>query len=271
MRPRPPPWRGALRVALMPSAAADRSVPGPFRGAPWRSRGGLAAAGLAMALAQVGPAAALPAATQPGAALPRVPRVVEVPFRPAFVRPPGGGEVPARVGQVLAPASLIRTASPGRLQVLLADGRQFRLGGDALLRLAPEGLRLLRGQIIAWVNPGRSVAAPLRIRTRMVTASIVGTTVFIEASDDRLTLLSWEGKVRVETDDGRRYLLGGGEVLTLEGQSWQAPRRLSVSEAVTRRRASILLNGFATPMETLPLIERELGIRSASPSLSPAR
>lgn len=202
---------------------------------------------------------------QARAAVP-VPRVVEVPFKPAFVRPPGRKEVLARVGQILAPTSLLRTEKPGRLQVQLANGRNFRLGGDAVLRLAPDGLNLEKGQIIAWVNPGQKGGSPLKIRTRVATASIVGTTVFIEATDDSLKVFSWEGHVQVETDAGRRYNLTSGQQLTLDKQTWQEPRRLSQSEAAARRQKSILLNGFATPMETLPVIEKELGLTAVPPA-----
>lgn len=213
--------------------------------------------------------AGLALALSPAPASAPVPRVVEVPFRPAFVRPPGGREIPARAGQILAPATLLRTAKPGRLHVLLANGRQFRLGGDAVLRLAADGLQLERGQIIAWIRPGQKGGAPLKIRTRVATASIVGTTVFIEATADSLKVFSWEGRVRVETDAGRRYDLTSGQQLSLDGQTWTPPVRLSPAEAASRRQKSILLNGFATPMETLPLIEKELGI-SAQPALVPA-
>lgn len=190
-----------------------------------------------------------------------VPRVVEVPFRPAFVRPPDGREKPARAGQILPVNALLRTERPGRLQVQLANGRQFRLGGDAVLQLGSDGVTLQKGQIIAWVNPGQQGAAsPLRIRTRLATASIVGTTVFLEATDDSLKVFSWEGHVQVVTDAGRRYDLNSGQQVSFENDAWQPLRRLSQSESAARRQKSILLNGFGTPMETLPVIERELGL-----------
>ncbi|MEI8251333.1 MAG: FecR family protein [Synechococcus sp. ELA057] len=197
-----------------------------------------------------------------------VPRVIEVPFIPAFVKPPGGSEIRARAGQILAPGSTLRTEKPGRIQVMLANGRQFRLGGDAVLRLGPGDLDLEKGQIIAWVNPGQKGGSPLRIRTRVATASIVGTTVFIDATADSLKMFSWEGHVRVETDTGRQVNLRSGEQLSYVNNAWQEPIRLSQPEAAARRGRSILLNGFETPMETLPVIERELGI-SAQPVSNP--
>ena len=197
--------------------------------------------------------------TQARAAAP-VPRVMEVPIRPAFVRPPGGKEIPARSGQILAPTTLLRTEKPGRLQVKLANGRNFRLGGDAVLRLAADGLSLEKGQIIAWVNPSQKGGSPLKIRTRVATTSIVGTTVFIDATAESLKVFSWEGLVRVETDRGRTYELRTGEQLSLEKGHWQPVRRLSQPEAAARRDKSILLNGFSSVMETMPAIEQGLGL-----------
>ncbi|MFM7634822.1 MAG: iron dicitrate transport regulator FecR [Cyanobacteriota bacterium] len=202
-----------------------------------------------------------PPAVSAGPPATTTPTVVDVPSRPAFVRPPGRSEAVARTGQSLPLQSLLRTEKPGRMQVRLPDGRSFRLGGNALLRLAGSSLDLQRGQIIAWVNPGSPAGAPLRVRTR------VGTTVFIEASDEAVKIFSWEGTVRMDTDTGKTVMLTSGEQLSHESApttagaspGWQPLSRLSRSELDTRRARSILLNGFDAPMETLPVIEKELG------------
>jgi ferric-dicitrate binding protein FerR (iron transport regulator) len=191
---------------------------------------------------------------------PRLPRVVAVPSRPAWVQSPGARERPAAVGQSLVSNTLVRTSKPGRLQVQLADGRSFRLGGDALLRVRPRSLQLQRGQIIAWVTPGSRGSGPLEVRTRSATASIEGTTVFVEATESDLRLFSWEGRVRVVTDAGDTVMLDSGEELAFRDGAWQPPRRLSREEAAARGARSQLLRGFDTPMETLPLIEEALEI-----------
>ena len=190
------------------------------------------------------------------------PRVVDVPSTPAFIKPPQGAERLARPGQTLAYESILRTQKPGRLQVQLANGRSFRLGGDAVLRLGRQRLDLQRGQIIAWVNPGAKGGAPLTIHTRVATASIVGTTVFIEASDTCLKIFSWEGDVACTTTDGQRKTLRSGEQLAYENGTW-AKTRLTTKEAAARRQRSILLNGFSAPMDTLPVLEKELGISTS--------
>jgi len=240
-----------------------RRGPGSVAAAVWRPSlavATVAALPLGLALLVGGP--------RPVSAAPAVPRVVEVPSRPAFVKLPGAMERPALPGQVLAPRTLLRTQLPGRIQVQLANGRSFRLGGDAVARLGADGVELERGQIIAWVNPGSKGGSLLRIRTRVATASIVGTTVFIDASLQAVKVFSWEGHVSVVTASGEHFELQSGQQVVFElGSAWQPPRRLSQEEAAARRRKSILLNGFETPMETLPVIERELGL---SPLAAPA-
>ena len=197
----------------------------------------------------------------PGAtAAPRLPRVVDVPSRPAFVKPPAASERPALVGQVLGPSTVLRTENPGRLQILLADGRSFRLGGNALLRIDPTLLDLVRGRIIAWIDPGSKGTTPLRVRTRVGTASIQGTTVFIEATAEKVLFLSWDGNVEVRAADGTLHKLSSGQRLEATPQGWKGPHRMEAAEARQRRRNSDLLNGFQAPMQTLPVIERELGL-----------
>ncbi|AFY29831.1 FecR family protein [Cyanobium gracile] len=210
-------------------------------------------AGLVVGLPAAGPLAGATAA-------PRVPRVVDVPSRPAYVMPPAAPERPALVGQVLQPSTVLRTENPGRLQILLADGRSFRLGGNALLRIEPTLLDLVRGRIIAWIAPGAKRPTPLRIKTRVGTASIQGTTVFIEDTADSVLFLSWEGEVEVRADDGSVYRLSSGQRLEATPEGWKGPRRIDATEARLRRRNSELLNGFGAPMETLPVLERELGL-----------
>lgn len=190
------------------------------------------------------------------------PTVVDVPSRPAFVQPPGSGERPARVGESLLERSLVGTRTPGRLQVRLADGRSLRLGGDAVLRLQGGDLQLERGRLIAWIRPGTPRRQPLRIRTRSATATILGTTVFLEVSSEQERIFSWEGNVAVRTAAGREWVLAAGQQLLCVRGSCGEPQAMPAEEKQERRRSSDLLNGFYAPMETLPLIDRALGLQT---------
>jgi hypothetical protein len=233
----------------------------------------------------------------------RVPEVVEVPTGPAFVRLPGRKEIKATKGLDLLPSTQLRTSKPGRMQVMLGNGRQFRMGGDALLRLSGNSVELLKGSVIGWIRPTAKNRLPFEIRTRLATASIQGTTVFIELNDDTFKVFSWEGRVQVKTRSGEEFTLESGQQLLLDlkrqlsavkgqldaldaalGESggmftpdewdertkepetdddkniqWDPPARLGESEVQQRLTRSALINGFSTPLETLPEIEKELG------------
>ena len=225
-------------------------------------------------------------------ALATPPQVVEVPAGPAFVQRPGAAQVPAREGQSLIPSTLLRTSKPGRMQVKLSNGRQFRMGGDAKLKLAGAGVELLKGSIIGWISPSITNRRPFQIRTRLATASIQGTTVFLELNDDTFRVFSWEGNVQVRTKDGEEFTLQSGQQLlldlkrqlddtrgrvdeleallgNLEGPDktdaidWDPPAPMADTDIDRRMKGSALINGFSTPLDTLPIIERELGTSAA--------
>ena len=208
------------------------------------------------------------------------PRIVEVPNGPAFVRLPGMSEVDASSGQVLSTDALLRTTKPGRMQVMLGTGRQFRMGGDAQLRLGNSGVELMKGAIIGWINPDTQNRAPFTIKTRLATASIQGTTVFIEYTDNQFKIFSWEGKVAVTTSSGQHFTLNSGQQLLLDsklvGSStdlsqdaarnviWAPPVVIPEPDIERRLQKSRLINGFSSPLDTLPVIERELGVMAPS-------
>ena len=210
-------------------------------------------------------------------ALATPPQVVEVPAGPAFVQRPGEAQIPARHGQSLIPSTLLRTSKPGRMQVKLSNGRQFRMGGDAELKLAGAGVELLKGSIIGWVNPSITNRRPFQIRTRLATASIQGTTVFLELNDDTFRVFSWEGAVQVRTKDGEEFTLQSGQQLLLDLKrqlddtrgrvtdaiEWEPPAPMADTDIDRRMKGSALINGFSTPLDTLPIIERELGTSAA--------
>ena len=210
-------------------------------------------------------------------ALATPPQVVEVPAGPAFVQRPGEAQIPARQGQSLIPSTLLRTSKPGRMQVKLSNGRQFRMGGDAKLKLAGAGVELLKGSIIGWISPSITNRRPFQIRTRLATASIQGTTVFLELNDDTFRVFSWEGAVQVRTKDGEEFTLQSGQQLLLDLKrqlddtrgrvtdaiAWELPAPMADTDIDRRMKGSALINGFSTPLDTLPIIERELGTSAA--------
>lgn len=203
------------------------------------------------------------------AALANQPKIVDVPNGPAFVKLPGTQETNARSGQNLVENTMLRTSKPGRMQIKLGRGRQFRMGGNALLQIKNSTVKLQKGALIGWIQPGLKNRQPFRIQTRLATASIQGTTVFIELDDEKLKVFSWEGEVKVDTTSGESYTLQGGEQLLVELNkptiAWASPVKIQEAEVTRRLTKSRLINGFATPMDTLQDIERELGVKAINP------
>ncbi|MGF1575935.1 MAG: FecR domain-containing protein [Cyanophyceae cyanobacterium] len=196
----------------------------------------------------------LPALASPTA------EVVDIPEEPVFWAQPPQTEAPAEVGTQVETGGYLRTASPGKAQVLLSDGMAFRLGGDAVLEITDEELRLTQGQIIAWVNPG-SEGSLRRIQTPQATAAIRGTTVFIEQDEQTSRIFSWEGDVEVSLRDGSdSVILKTGDEIVVEVGMTQLPSPQAIARAVveTRFQNSVLLNGFGAEMSTLETIQELL-------------
>ena len=106
-------------------------------------------------------------------------------------------------------------------------------------------------------------------------------------------MFSWEGTVTVETRSGQRFTLTSGQqlLLDLQGQMarisdrldglqdglsaldmapsrlliWDPPQFIPVDDADRRLKTSPLINAFSRSLETLPVIERELGLTAPKP------
>ena len=194
--------------------------------------------------------------------------IQEVVSQPAFQRPPGQSEAIAKQGSPLQNKTRLRTATPGRMQIRFNKGnRSFRMGGNASLQLNGNTIDHRGGQVIAWIAPGGGLRTPLKIRTRIATAAIRGTTLFIDDREDKIIFLSWEGEVGVKANSGDVFTVSSGEVLTYDDASgtWIGPVPLTRKQAMTRRRKSQLLNGFQAPMETMPEVEDVLNKAPVNP------
>ena len=95
--------------------------------------------------------------------------------------------------------------------------------------------------------------------------------MFLELKDESLRVLSWEGKVLVTTNRGRKFTLESGQQLLLNevdaqpgygsGVRRPSPKRIADDDAQQRLDNSPLINGFSTPLETLTTIEQELDLK----------
>ena len=105
--------------------------------------------------------------------------------------------------------------------------------------------RTAERSIIGWIKPGTPRLHPFAIKTRLATASIQGTTVFLEFTDRQFKVFSWEGTVEVETSHGRRFTLKSGQqlLLDLKRQLVEVSGRLDGLEAALGERSGIVTAG----------------------------
>ena len=101
--------------------------------------------------------------------------------------------------------------------------------------------------------------------------------MFLELNDDTFRVFSWEGNVQVRTKDGEEFTLQSGQQLLLDLKrqlddtrgrvtdaiEWEPPAPMADTDIDRRMKGSALINGFSTPLDTLPIIERELGTSAA--------
>ena len=87
------------------------------------------------------------------------------------------------LGTVMRTSTLLRTTKPGRMQVL-GNGRQFRMGGDAQLRLGSSDVELLKDPSLAGSCQVQRVVI-LHHQGPPGHHFNWGTTVFLEFTDQR--------------------------------------------------------------------------------------
>ncbi|MBE7385270.1 MAG: FecR domain-containing protein [Leptolyngbya sp. SIO1E4] len=176
-------------------------------------------------------------------------------------------EQPAIPGTSMTYGDAIRTEGEGLVQVDLANGQAFRIGGDARLVLQPDNrLNFETGEMLTWVEPGRQV--PTEIVTPAGIAGLRGTTLFIAippTGDGEVLFLSWEGTIRLQVAEGaEEIVLQSGEALQVRPGDRDVAalrsrvRRLGRQEIRQRRRKSRLLNRFQQPLPTEAQIEATL-------------
>jgi len=183
--------------------------------------------------------------------------------KPVFVTPqknPQPKEIDAQVGMGLYVADTVRTEAKGRTQVEFTNGVGFRIGGDAILQIQPQNrLHLKSGKMITWVKSGLKV--PIEISTAYATASMRGTTAFVEIPKDinqGIRFFSWEGTVVVKLpNQPKEIVLLTGEEIILKPNSSTPPvvRRMDLNEWKEISKASPLLRSFSSPLPTQNIID----------------
>ncbi|MEA5476361.1 FecR family protein [Pseudanabaena galeata UHCC 0370] len=169
-------------------------------------------------------------------------------------------ETVANLGMGLYVADIVRTQGKGRTQIEFDNGVGLRIGGNSTVQIKPNNrLNLTEGEMLTWVKPGLKV--PTEISTAYATATIRGTTAYVEIPKDLskgIRFFSWEGTVVVKlVNQSKEIILLTGEEVIVTPNSTTPPvvRRMDLNEWKEISKTSPLLRSFASPLPTQNIID----------------
>ncbi|WP_434686918.1 FecR domain-containing protein [Pseudanabaena minima] len=169
-------------------------------------------------------------------------------------------ETDANLGMGLHVADKVRTQGKGRTQIEFDNGVGLRIGGNSTVQIKPNNrLNLTEGEMLTWVKPGLKV--PTEISTAYATATIRGTTAYVEIPKDLnkgIRFFSWEGTVVVKlANQSKEIILLTGEEVIVTPNSTTLPvvRRMDLNEWKEISKTSPLLRSFASPLPTQKIID----------------
>lgn len=156
-----------------------------------------------------------PLLTEPGYTVPRASATVTNLLGSVQTRTRVGWRRTIR-SQRLYPGMTVRTGRRSRLQIRYDDGSVVRLGSRSILRVRrARNLRLMRGK--TWIKKKKNRRRPLRVRTPIAQATVIGTELFVSHNDKNIShVTTLTGTVEVETDKGEKTLVKPGMWVEIE-------------------------------------------------------
>lgn len=190
----------------------------------------------------------------------------EIPEHPVWLQLLNASEeIPAQEGVGLRRGETLRTQGSGLAQIELNHGPKLRLGGDSSLTLQPDlSLHLSKGEMLVWVDPGRS--APIKIVLPGVIVRTQDSTLSVKiptSPKEDMELVAWEGIVTLQLPEHSEQIqLKAGETVSLKQdaidlyQVRASVRPLSGPEWLDHRFQSRLVDSFNSPLPTLAQLEQ---------------
>jgi hypothetical protein len=164
------------------------------------------------------------------------------------VIPSGSGpKKPAEVNDVFKVPDILQTGSRSRAELRAEDETITRIGANTVFSFEPEGrtINLQRGSILFHSPKGKGGGT---IKTGAATASVLGTTITVVATEDGgFKLLVQEGKAQVKLSNGLSQVVNAGELVFI------LPNVNRISSPIpfdleTQASNSKLLKGFSKPI-----------------------
>ncbi|MEM0965002.1 MAG: FecR family protein [Verrucomicrobiota bacterium] len=168
---------------------------------------------------------------------------------------------PAFEGEIFKAPDFLETGRRSRARLEAEDGTITRIGSNTLFSFQENDrtIKLERGSILFSSPEGRGGG---RIVTASATASVVGTTIIVEATEDGgFKVFVLEGSATVTFPDNSTAFLEAGQMTFVQpnlpgvsnGESGRGPVLNFDLEAFVKD--SQLVNGFDSPLQSLPFID----------------
>ncbi len=192
-------------------------------------------------------------------------RFIEVVNEVRTVSLPDRDVQPAAVDSVLQAPNLVQTGRRSRAQLQTSDGTIARVGSNTIFSFdsVERSVDLEQGSLLFHSPSGKGGG---RIVTASATASVLGTTIIVAATNDGgFKVLVLEGTAQVDFPDGTSQQLGAGQMTfilpsaTPGGPSEPGPVLNFDLEA--QLEGSSLVNDFNRPLESMPQINNAVQVQ----------
>jgi hypothetical protein len=166
-------------------------------------------------------------------------------------------EQAAAVNDIFSMPDILSTGDASRAELVAGDETVTRVGANTIFSFDParRSIDLKQGSLLFHAPHGKGGGT---IRTGAATASVLGTTLIVTTTTNGgFKVLALEGKVEIRFLNGlKQKLLPGQMTYILPGGDKMAPVLVFRLDELTEN--SLLVKGFDQPLESLPLIRREI-------------
>jgi hypothetical protein len=165
-------------------------------------------------------------------------------------------EKPAAVNEVFNMPDLVRTGASSRAELVAEDKTITRVGANTIFSFDPASrtIDLRQGSLLFHSPKGKGGGT---IRTSSATASVLGTTLIVTTTrSGGFKVIDLEGHVAIKFLNGIRQDLYPGQMTFVLAGGHPAP--VLTIRLDTLAKESHLVQGFAAPLPSMPLIQQQV-------------
>ncbi|HXC03051.1 MAG TPA: FecR family protein [Opitutaceae bacterium] len=165
-------------------------------------------------------------------------------------------EKPAAVNDIFNMPDLVRTGEASRAELVAADDTITRVGANTVFSFDPANrtIDLQQGSLLFHSPKGKGGGT---IHTNSATASVLGTTIIVTTTHNGgFKVIDLEGHVAIKFLSGIRQSLNPGQMTFVLPGGHPAPVLTIRLDTLTKN--SHLVQGFAAPLPSMPLIQQQV-------------